>query len=109
MFSESSKVVTIDGQNVSVFSEETGDDLSVTIAAHQWIWSNVTLYKDDSVGCNDGNYEDDDNTKYEVEGDKCVCKNGGKCNMLNHQDPERTRVPIDHSNLVFCIKTHVLK
>eukprot|EP00945_MAST-04E_sp_MAST-4E-sp1_P001301 g1301.t1 len=102
-FSESSKVVTIDGQNVSVFSEEAGDDLSVTIAAHQWIWSNVTLYKDDSVGCNDGNYEDDDNTKYEVEGDKCVCKNGGKCNMLNHQEPERTRFPIGHYNLVFCI------
>ena len=86
-----------------LFSQETGDDLSVIIAAHQWIWSNVTLYKDDAVGCNGGNYGDDDNTKYEAEGDKCVCKNGGKCNYAEPSRPDRTRFPIGHSNLVFCI------
>ena len=71
--------MTIDGQDVSVFSEETGDDLSVTIAAHQWIWSNVTLYKDDAVGCNNGNYDDDDNTKYEVKAINAFQKWGNRC------------------------------
>ena len=61
----------------------------MTIAAYHGYGQTLRFTKT-MPGCNGGNY-DDDPSKYEVEGDKCVCKNGGKCNMLNHQDPEKTR------------------